>query len=103
MTFQEMGKYKRTYKSRLRKQIRIQTSSSVNRTRTIFLLRPKNVAWKKFVEDTLSTNFQEKSAKFSKMRANQKLLHTVGRKGYQCTTYDLKKNYPDMKGLRTRV
>jgi hypothetical protein len=60
-----MGKYWRSFKSKVRKQIRIQTASSVNRTRTIALLRPKNVnseeAWKKFVEDTLSNDFQVSS------------------------------------------
>jgi hypothetical protein len=56
-----MGKYWRTFKSRLRTQIRTQVESSVNRARTIALLRPKNInseeAWKKFVEDTLSADF----------------------------------------------
>jgi hypothetical protein len=61
MTFQYMGKYWRTFKSRLRKEIKAQVESSVNRTRTMKLLRPKNVDseedWVKFVEDTLSAHF----------------------------------------------
>ncbi|CAI9786456.1 unnamed protein product [Fraxinus pennsylvanica] len=71
------------------------------------LLRPKNVeseeVWVKFVEDTLSAHFTEKSSKFSKMRTNQKLLHTMGRKGYPRMAHEMRKKNPDLKGLRTRV
>lgn len=95
MTLQCMGKSWRTYKSRLRKDIRAQVKSSVNRTRTITLLRPKNVnseeAWVKFVEDTLSPDFHEKSSRFRNMRTNQKLLHTMGRKGYPHLAHEMRK------------
>lgn len=107
MTFQCMGTYWRTYKSRLRKQIKLQVPSAVNKKRTIALLRPKNInceeAWEKFVEDILSNDFQKKSSKFANMRTNQKLLYTMGRKGYSRTAHNLKKKISDIKGLRTRV
>ncbi|XP_022897605.1 uncharacterized protein LOC111411291 [Olea europaea var. sylvestris] len=107
MAFQCMGTYWRTFKSRLRRDIKRQVPSAMNRKRAIALLRPKNItseeAWEKFVEDTLSTDFQEKSSKFSKMRSSQKLLHTMGRKGYSRMAHDLKRKNPNITGLRTTV
>ncbi|XP_022857085.1 uncharacterized protein LOC111378150 [Olea europaea var. sylvestris] len=37
------------------------------------------------------------------MRTTQKLLHTMGRKGYSRMAHDLKRKNPNIKGLRTRV
>ncbi|XP_022856847.1 uncharacterized protein LOC111377874 [Olea europaea var. sylvestris] len=46
---------------------------------------------------------KKRSSNFSKMRTTQKLLHTMGRKGYSCMAHDLKRKNLNIKGLRTRV
>ncbi|XP_028099226.1 uncharacterized protein LOC114298802 [Camellia sinensis] len=51
--------------------------------------------WKAFVKNRLSKSFIEKSEKFKEMRAKQKVLHTMSRKGYARLEEDMKNQSQD--------
>ncbi|XP_022844719.1 uncharacterized protein LOC111367871 isoform X2 [Olea europaea var. sylvestris] len=84
MTFQCMGKYWRTFKARLRKLL----------AQVVEALSTPTVA-------------DVECERFRKLRRDQKLPHTLGRKGYSRTAHEMdlycREKNSDLKGLRTRV
>ncbi|XP_042400992.1 uncharacterized protein LOC121991029 [Zingiber officinale] len=60
--------------------------------------------WDLFVQRTLSSTFQEKSARFRAMREKQDHIHTMSRRGYARLTHIMEKTSPmDTKITRSQV
>ncbi|XP_028091069.1 uncharacterized protein LOC114291221 [Camellia sinensis] len=81
-------------KSELSRKVR--TLAAVGKghlARNIVLTKPDKIGmdeWKAFVKNRLLKSFIEKSEKFKEMRAKQKVLHTMSRKGYARLEEDMK-------------
>ncbi|CAL5384406.1 unnamed protein product [Camellia sinensis] len=92
---QKFAKLWRNYKSELSRKVRtLAAAGKGHLARNIALTKPDKIGmdeWKAFVKNRLSKSFIEKSEKFKEMRAKQKVLHTLSRKGYARLEEDMNK------------
>ncbi|CAL5384388.1 unnamed protein product [Camellia sinensis] len=96
---QTFAKLWRNYKSELSRKVRtLAAAGKGHLARNIALTKPDKIGmdeWKAFVKNRLSKSFIEKSEKFKEMRAKQKVLHTMSRKGYARLEEDMKNQSQD--------
>ncbi|XP_042456113.1 uncharacterized protein LOC122040749 [Zingiber officinale] len=104
--FQKLAKLWRDRKSKLQILVREANTSRVA-SRDLSLLKPEFMdqnQWDLFVQRTLSSTFQEKSARFRAMREKQDHIHTMSRRGYARLTHIMEKTSPmDTKITRSQV
>ncbi|XP_028078144.1 uncharacterized protein LOC114280032 [Camellia sinensis] len=96
---QKFAKLWRNYKSELSRKVRtLAAAGKGHLARNIALTKPDKIGmdeWKAFVKNRLSKSFIEKSEKFKEMRAKQKMLHMMSRKGYARLEEDMKNQSQD--------
>ncbi|XP_074573461.1 uncharacterized protein LOC141829877 [Curcuma longa] len=94
--FQKLAKLWRDRKSKLQILVREANTGQVA-SRNLNILKPEFMdqqQWELFVKRTLSSEFQEKSAKFRAMRVNQDHIHTMSRRGYARLASIMEKSSP---------
>nr|WNT94115.1 hypothetical protein [Paeonia lactiflora] len=100
-----MGMSWRNYKGKITKEI-YKISQSDDASHQLALLKPDNIKsseeWEAFVKQRTSAEFKVMSEKYRRLRANQPLLHTLGRRGYACLLHEMKKKSPTPSKI-TRV
>ncbi|CAL5383295.1 unnamed protein product [Camellia sinensis] len=96
---QKFAKLWRNYKSELSRKVRtLAAAGKGHLARNIALTKLDKIGmdeWKAFVKNRLSKSFIEKSENFKEMRAKQKVLHTMSRKGYAHLEEDMKNQSQD--------
>ncbi|KAK1563466.1 hypothetical protein Q3G72_011431 [Acer saccharum] len=84
-TMQKMAKLWQDHKSNVVKEVRKKVECN-GLNRAAKKLKPNNVTsmeeWKAFIRERCGQKFKETSDRFKRMRAKQKMLHTMNHKGY---------------------